>query len=158
VPLLASAVMFFISLFQLHAFCKICVGIYFSSFLLAVAGVLALVLVTEGVHQRPDAPDPVETLRSVGFVAPVLILIGFGIASLLPAMVYASALPDYRPFLEKCGKLVVQAEAHNALLKIPTKHPVQPAILFEDPLCPTCKAFHARLLGEGIFENLDVTM
>ena len=31
-------------------------------------------------------------------------------------------------------------------------------LLFEDPLCPTCRAFHERLVDEGAFERLDVTM
>jgi hypothetical protein len=31
-------------------------------------------------------------------------------------------------------------------------------LLFEDPLCPTCKAFHERLVDEGIFERMDITM
>jgi protein-disulfide isomerase len=36
--------------------------------------------------------------------------------------------------------------------------PVQPALLFEDPLCPTCKAFHERLVGEGAVERLDARL
>jgi hypothetical protein len=35
---------------------------------------------------------------------------------------------------------------------------VQPALLLVDPLCPTCKAFHERLITENIFEKLDVTV
>ena len=31
-------------------------------------------------------------------------------------------------------------------------------MLFEDPLCPTCKAFHQRLSAEGILEKLDTTL
>ena len=30
--------------------------------------------------------------------------------------------------------------------------------LFVDPLCPTCKQFHERLVSEGAFEKLDVTI
>jgi hypothetical protein len=32
---------------------------------------------------------------------------------------------------------------------------VRPALMFEDPLCPTCKAFHERLVAEGVLERLD---
>src|ERR1700722_708023 len=39
-PLAASAVMFTISLTRLHALCKLCVGIYLSSIVLAVAAIL----------------------------------------------------------------------------------------------------------------------
>ena len=31
-------------------------------------------------------------------------------------------------------------------------------MLFEDPLCPTCRSFHERLVDEGVFEKLDVTL
>jgi uncharacterized membrane protein len=41
-PLVASAVMFFLSLTRLGAFCKLCVGLYAASVLLFVAGVIAL--------------------------------------------------------------------------------------------------------------------
>jgi protein-disulfide isomerase len=40
-------------------------------------------------------------------------------------------------------------------VKIATTGPVQPALAFEDPLCPTCRAFHQRLAAEGIMEQLD---
>src|SRR5262245_28505510 len=32
---------------------------------------------------------------------------------------------------------------------------VRPALFFEDPLCPTCKAFHDRLTVENVIEKLD---
>ncbi len=67
-------------------------------------------------------------------------------------------LPDYRPLLTKCGKLTTTSDPHHGLLKIRTAHPVRPVLLFEDPLCPTCRAFHERLVDEGAFEKLDVTM
>jgi hypothetical protein len=60
--------------------------------------------------------------------------------------------------LDKCGKLATMSDPHHGLLKIPTAHPIRAVVLFEDPLCPTCKAFHERLVDEGIFEQLDVTM
>ena len=58
----------------------------------------------------------------------------------------------------KCGKLAITSEPHNSLLKLPTAHPLRAVVLFEDPLCPTCKAFHERLVDEGVFERLDVTL
>ncbi|MEJ7731407.1 MAG: hypothetical protein WKG00_19600 [Polyangiaceae bacterium] len=33
-----------------------------------------------------------------------------------------------------------------------------PVTLFVDPLCPTCKAFHQRLVAEGYFDQLDTTL
>ncbi len=180
-PFLASLVMFFISLTRLHEFCKICVGIYFSSTLLAVAAYLALREYLDGDKKPLEAPararnvpptQPMtaqQKLEGASTVAqgtqpegpswlPAAWLVTLGVCALLPALIYVSSLPDYRPYLTSCGTLSVKTEAHNALLKIPTEHPIQPVILFEDPLCPTCRAFHERLVDEGIFDRLDVTM
>jgi hypothetical protein len=57
-----------------------------------------------------------------------------------------------------CGKLPEPQDTAKALLKLNTTHPKRPATLFVDPLCPTCKALHARLQDEGVFDNLDLTV
>ena len=180
-PLLASLVMFFISLTRLHEFCKICVGIYFSSSVLAVAAFFAFREYTKPAafpNKPPDAKSAekqgesktrgkaVDALAETELVVPnegPSWLLGawlatLGFCAILPALVYVGSLPDYKPYLTSCGTISVKTEAHNALMKIPTEHPVQPVILFEDPLCPTCRAFHERLVAEGIFDRLDVTM
>ncbi|WP_394847704.1 hypothetical protein LZC95_09600 [Pendulispora brunnea] len=160
-PLMASLIMFFISLTRLHAFCKVCVGIYFSSALLATAAVMALVHYRRiaHVHLPPDPHGPTQVDSAAG--NPLLLvgwLAALGLAAILPSLVYVAALPDYRPYLSSCGKLEVPQEQHNALLKLPTAHPVKAVTFFEDPLCPTCRAFHERLIDEGVLENLDVTL
>ncbi len=143
-PVVASVVMFFISLVRLGSFCKLCVGIYVSSLLLAVAAGRTLMDARSSVGVRP------------GHVAlPFAWLAALGASALLPAALWVATLPDYRPLLASCGKLPVAVEAHGALLKLPTKEPRQAVTLFVDPLCPTCKALHERLLGEGVFERLD---
>jgi hypothetical protein len=43
-------------------------------------------------------------------------------------------------------------------LKIRGSRAVRPVIFFEDPLCPTCRAFHERLLGEDVLERLDIDL
>ncbi len=134
VPLAASIVMFGISLTQLHAFCKVCVGIYASSALVAAAAFLSWRL----RHQSG---------RTMFVLAGGVVALGF--ASLLPAVVYASSMPDYKPYLKTCGTLAHETEPHNALVKITTSSPKRQTLLFEDPLCPTCKAFHERLCRRG---------
>jgi len=91
-------------------------------------------------------------------MTPVVALFALGASALAPALAYAALLPDYRPLLETCGKLTTTSDPHHGLLKIRTLHPIQPVVLFEDPLCPTCRAFHERLVDEGAFERFDVTM
>jgi hypothetical protein len=152
-PLGASLVMFFISATQLHEFCKLCVGIYTSSALIAAAAVVgwrALALEKKD-GDAAGRPGGSVSVLAVGLVA-------FGVASLLPAVVYASSLPDYRPYLTSCGALAHPTEPHGALVKIPTTAPKRKVLLFEDPLCPTCKAFHERLVTEGILDHLDITL
>jgi uncharacterized membrane protein len=192
-PLMASAIMFFISLTRLHEFCKICVGIYFSSAVLGVASYLALreyldsanapkksplkeadattTVVPTGDEEYPvkkgkpkramdalEEPEGSSSQSEGPNWLPPAWLATLGLCAILPALVYVSSLPDYRSYLTSCGSISVKTEAHNALLKIPTEHPVQAVTLFEDPLCPTCRAFHERLVDEGIFDRLDVTM
>ena len=119
-PLGASLVMFVISATKLHAFCKLCVGIYVSSFALAVGGILALVEMFRAGRSAddPSRPDG-SALAVVGWAA------GLGVAAVLPALVYVASLPDYRPFLTKCGSRPARGRDSRGLLKIPTSHPVQ---------------------------------
>ncbi len=160
-PLGASLVMFFISAVHLHVFCKLCVGIYVSSLVLAVSAIMAwragrlLVPARDEAAgaEAPRAPPP-----SGGWLLVPLWLVGLGVAAALPALAYVSVLPDYRARIEQCGTLAHVGEAHNGLLKLATAHPVRPVMLFEYPLCPTCKDFHQRMVDEGIFDRLDVTM
>ncbi|MFO0672476.1 MAG: vitamin K epoxide reductase family protein [Polyangiaceae bacterium] len=144
-PLAASIVMFTISATKLGSFCKLCVGVYVASIALAVAAALAI-----GRFRGAPTPIgpgvPVDGSRRLELAAPsgkpILLvgwLAGLGAASLLPAVVYASSLPDYRAHLSSCGTLTVKTESHGALLKVPTLHPTQPVMLFEDP-CARRKA------------------
>ncbi|MFO0660536.1 MAG: vitamin K epoxide reductase family protein [Polyangiaceae bacterium] len=106
----------------------------------------------------PKAMD-LSSLIPTGSVAVFPLAISLlGVFSAAPALAYVGALPDYRPMLVGCGKIPQTTEKHNALVKIPTVSAKQPAILVVDPLCPTCKAFHERLVTEDIFEKLDVTV
>ena len=156
VPLLASLVMFSISLSRLGSLCKLCVGMYVGSAIIAYAGVLAF--------QRARRPDDVAG----GSVAPSantlatwlpagLVVAGLGLFTLVPALVYASSIPDYSSKISSCGKLLEREEKHGALLKMQTSNPVKPALLFEDPLCPTCKSVHERLVSERIYDRLAVS-
>lgn len=161
-PALVSLVMFTISLTRLHSFCKVCVGIYVSSGLLAAGAVMALLHYLRGdAAARAPVDARAPTVMEVKPGSPLLLvgwLAALGVATVLPILFYVSQLPDYRPHLAKCGKLDVMKEEHNALLKLPTKHPKTAVTFFEDPLCPTCRAFHERLIDEGVLENLDITL
>lgn len=145
-PLLISLLMLTISVTKLGHLCKTCVGIYIASFLLAIGAVLGLF--TLKGESRPK----------LGFLFPVGWLAALGLTTLIPAAVYASTVPDQRPYLSKCGQLKQPKMSVGTPLKIHGSRAVQPVLFFEDPLCPTCRAFHERLLDEGVFERLDVDL
>ena len=145
-PLLVSLLMLTISLTKLGHLCKTCVGIYISSFILAVGAV-------SGLFTLKGPPRP-----SLGLLFPLGWLAALGLTTLIPAVVYASSVPDQRPYLNKCGTLKQPKMSAGAPLKIHGSRAIQPALFFEDPLCPTCRAFHERLLDEGVFERFDVDL
>jgi hypothetical protein len=147
-PLLVSVVMFTISLTKLGTLCKTCVGTYIASALLAAGGLLELRQLGPftGATPRPEG----KPIMSAFWV------FALGIVTLLPTLVYAATAPDQRPYLGKCGELKKAEEP--SLIKFRGARAVQPALLFEDPLCPTCKALHERLVGEGVFDRLDITL
>ena len=149
IPFLVSALMFAISLLKLGQLCKTCIGIYIASALLLVSGLMGL----SSLGNEAAAPRP-----RTGLVMPLAWLVALGLSSLVPAVVYAASVPDERPFLTQCGELKVAEPKQGELLTLRGARAVQPALMFEDPLCPTCKAFHERLVNEGIFERLDTKL
>src|SRR5664280_216363 len=149
-PLIVSAIMFTISVTKLGTLCKTCVGTYVASAMLAAGGLMGLRTLRPSVHgtERPEGQPLIA----------VFWLVMLGVVTLLPTIVYAASAPDQRPYLGKCGELKKPEEPSGALVKFRGSRAVQPALLFEDPLCPTCKALHERLVGEGVLERLDVTL
>ncbi|HVU00520.1 MAG TPA: vitamin K epoxide reductase family protein [Polyangiaceae bacterium] len=167
-PVGASLLMFFISLTKLGTFCLICVGIYISSTLLGVSALLGYLGLRGEIrasggkvgspYARPDTGGGPGLRPDVGWTHPPAWLVALALFTLAPAVVYASAMPDHRPYLGNCGSLKVQEEAANALIKMSTPRSTMPTTLFEDPMCPTCKAFHERLLAEDVFDKLKVQL
>ena len=142
--------MFTIAMTELGALCKTCVGIYIASTLVAVGGVWQL------FSASPSAPSSKAPGRGALPVYFALGLLALAVTSALPALTYASTAPDHTPFLRGCGAIKVAPEKKHALLLLPGSQPTKSALFFEDPLCPTCRAFHSRLAAEGALEKLDV--
>ncbi len=149
-PLLVSILMFAISAIQLGSFCKTCVGIYIASFIQA-AGCLLLLTTLKGEESLP--PRPAGT-----WSAPAAGLVTLALVSLIPAVVYAASVPDHRPYLATCGQLKAPPKESDQLLSFSGEKPVRQALFFEDPLCPTCKAFHQRLKAEGVLDRVDAQL
>jgi uncharacterized membrane protein len=145
-PLIVSLVMLTISMTKLGNLCKTCVGIYIASFLVAGGGLAGLFTLHGEARPR------------VGPLLPLAWLAALGIVTLVPSFVYAASVPDQRPYLSKCGSIKQPKMTAGAPLKIRGSRAVQQVLFFEDPLCPTCRAFHERLLTEDVFERLDVEL
>lgn len=154
VPLAASIVMALISALKIGAFCKTCVGLYVASVVLAGAGLWGWLAARRAFSAHAEA-DP--EAPPVGH--PALLAAWFaamGACAVLPALVYVAALPDYRAKLLSCGKLT--APPIKAPVVLATAHPKRDVTLVIDPLCPSCKALDARLVSEGVLENLHPTV
>jgi hypothetical protein len=89
---------------------------------------------------------------------PLAWLAVLGVVTLIPAAVYASSAPDQRSYLAQCGTLKQPKMKVGSPVQMTGSQAVRPALFFEDPLCPTCKAFHERLVIEGVFERLDTEL
>ncbi len=130
-PLAMSLIYGYLSMVQVGATCKVCVGIYGSS---AAAFVLALIL-----RQRLPAPSvPAPS----GFV--LLFMQGVGFVATL-TLVFLAARPgsDVGKGAAGCGTLVQADDSAGVMLEL--KSGRVDAIEVLDPLCPSCKAFDTRL-------------
>ncbi len=173
-PLLVSIVMFTISLLRLGHFCKTCVGIYASSFVLAISAVLVYLDARsrdhadvqqrgyEGAFGGPKKDPAAEPPAEAAWM-PLAWLVALGVCAVAPAILYIGAVPTYGHYIGNCGKLerpvsVEKQEIQQAMLHITPAGAREPVTMLVDPLCPTCKAFHQRLVGEGFFDQLDVTL
>jgi hypothetical protein len=146
-PLLVSLMMLTISLTQLGQLCKTCVGIYISS------GLLAFGTVSAWLQAKNDGSRP-----GVSLALAAAWLASLGVTSLVPAVVYAASAPDQKPYLTQCGEIKQAKMKGDSPVKLRGNRAIQPTMLFEDPLCPTCKAFHDRLVTENIIEKLDIEL
>jgi uncharacterized membrane protein len=167
-PLLVSIVMAVISGTKLGSFCKTCVGIYAASVVLAVGGVAGWILEQRDLRAQPapkerNVPptvvDRATPPRPLG--APWLFGAWLGVLALFamaPAFLYYRSVPSYSKYVGGCGTLVTTDDPKNALLHVTWAGAKQPVVMLVDPLCPTCKAFHERLVAEGMLEQLDITL
>jgi len=179
-PLLVSILMGTISALRLGHFCKVCVGIYVASAVLAAAAIALFVFDRRAPPPparrptgAPGAPDKTlidhepyalsaeartnEQRPDGNWLLP-LWAAALGLFTITPALLYVSALPSYSNYITACGKLEKPATPADPLIHVTPPGAVQPATLFVDPLCPTCKAFHQRMTQEGFLDKLDVTL
>lgn len=159
VPVLASVVMGYLAFTELHAACKLCIGIYASSgaaLVLAVAALLAAGSEARTAAQAravdPMAPPPADAPPKTA--AMWLSAAGQAFAFVtVPVVVYAALVPDYSRYVGTCGALVEPDDPYGVMVPLGPKGSV-PAIEVFDPLCPSCRGFEERLAASGLDQRL----
>ncbi len=143
VPALTSAFMGYLAWVELDAACKLCIGIYASSFLgLAAAAWMAL-----------RAEVPATSLRPVQLAPPIAFVF-----LLLPIGGYVAAMPSYAAYEAGCGPLPAPEDRYGVF--VPLNAPAaggaagREAVEVLDPLCPSCRGLEGRLAASGLDAEL----
>ncbi len=172
-PTGTSAVMGFISLSELDAACKLCIGIYTGSTLGLIGSTglfvsamrsskfarLAATRSSDDLDASDDGwsmgdgaelDEPLIAPRRTSIAAPpasAALLIGaffIGCGFVgVPILAYVVNAPDHSTFIGKCGTLEKEPEA-DLLIAIGPQHGT-PALEIFDPLCPACRGFEEHL-------------
>jgi uncharacterized membrane protein len=167
-PLSTSLVMGYLSLVELDAVCKLCIGIYAAS-IMGFGSAIALFVRSraQGPIVPPGPAD--ETVREAGATMPdsrlpmgrraerpVWWAVPLGLLFvLLPTGTYVAAMPTYDAYANGCGELASPADRYGVLVPLGGTPTGRPAIEILDPLCPSCRAFEDRLEASGLDERLD---
>lgn len=143
-PVLMSIVFGALSVFTLDAVCKICIGIYAASATCFVAALLA--------HRAQSTPSSFAEAR----FGPAL-MEGVGlVAALTLAYVVLAPKPDPKASMLGCGSLVLAEDTARVMIPLTSNIGGAPSIEVLDPLCPSCKAFDARLAASSLGERLNL--
>jgi uncharacterized membrane protein len=163
-PAAASAFMAYLAWTRLGTFCKTCMGIYFSSAVLAIGGVLGWIAVAgepsgaKGEEAERDSLQPRPAGNLAMLPGWLLLLATF---ATMPALAYARSAPSHDAQIGACGKLVRSADdvAIKATLGVaPPTGLRTPVVMIVDPLCPSCRALHRRMDAEGYLEQMDARL
>jgi uncharacterized membrane protein len=139
-PLLMSLVYFSIAMFEVNALCKLCTGVYLSSF--------ALFIAAWQMHREATATfDPKASQRRVVYFLE-------GVAFVVLAVVaYVSVVPSFDDKVVACGELKKPEDKQHALIDVKGAGAKGAILEVVDPLCPACKAFDTRVEAEGFADG-----
>jgi len=162
-PVLTSLVMGTIAIVALGSFCKLCVGIYASSFLAAGAAAWAWWGARSGGQLSLDNPDAPEA--GSGGAAPrkpaesPALLWGLGAAELglfvmVPISLYVALAPDNAHFVGSCGELAKAEDPYGVLVPLDNNVGGTPMIEVLDPMCPACRGFERRFSASGLEDQV----
>jgi uncharacterized membrane protein len=140
-PVLASVVYGALAVVKLDALCKVCVGIYAASAICFVGALLA--------HRAPSSSGE-------GRFVPALFEGAGLVAALTLAYILLVPKPDPIASMRGCGSLVRADDAAGVMIPLSPHAGETSSVEVLDPLCPSCKAFDARLAASSLGEHLDL--
>jgi hypothetical protein len=125
--------------------CKVCGGIYGASVGLVVGGILALVL-SRGTDGKGIPRFGIGFIEGCAFVG----------ALTLAYVTFAPQASATERGVKGCGTLVQPGDEDGIMIPTLQNAGGTPTIELLDPLCPTCKAFDARLKQTEFGKKLDI--
>lgn len=151
-PVLTSMAFGYLSLVELQATCKLCIGIYASSALSFVSAFALWRGTRSGENQYDEDGNELvhagmshhvlSFAQGVGFVA-------------IPAVLYVGLMPDYTKYIGSCGTLTKPEDPAGIMVNLDNNPTGTPTIEVLDPLCPACRGFEDRLEASGLDAKLD---
>src|SRR5690606_38963169 len=118
VPVLASIVMGYVAFTELHAACKLCIGIYISSgsaLLMALGAWLAARREDEGSLPPMQASAQAPPRAAAAWLAAAGQAFGF---VTVPVVTYALLVPDYSRYIGTCGALAEPDDPYGVMVPL----------------------------------------
>jgi uncharacterized membrane protein len=143
-PVAASLGYGALSVAKLDALCKVCIGIYASSAIVLAGAALA--------HRAKAGTYPIGGARlGVALAEGTALVLALSIA-----YVALAPRPDSKASLLGCGALVRADDGAGVMIPLAPAAGGVSAIEVLDPLCPSCRAFDARLGASALGARLDL--
>jgi uncharacterized membrane protein len=164
VPLLTSALMGYLSVVELEATCKLCIGIYASSFMLSACSLILWRLAPESslpppeklrneTGERPPPAAPLPAPLSLGTLSLAFVA---GLTSVAISVgAYAAAAPDFSSYIGSCGSLPYAKQEAGVLIPFGPQKGNPQMVEVIDPLCPSCRGFEKRFSKMSIADDVD---
>lgn len=141
-PALMTVVYGFISVSEIGAVCKLCVGVYVSS-----AGLLVCAIVA---HRKAPASVGENLPTWAGWFAVGVAYVG------VIVLLFVALAPETKSADEGCGTLATREDPSKIILSLDGKRGGTEALAVLDPLCPACKGFDKRLAASGLLDRLEL--
>ena len=144
-PLGMSVIYYWLAVSKVGAVCKVCQGIYWSSALCALFGLVAWIM-SQGSDGKGIGRFFVGIVEGVAFVG-------------VMTMVYLGFVPQADANAggaKGCGTLANPTDEAGIMIALDPHPGGAPTIELLDPLCPSCRAFDNRLKTSELHSKLDL--